>query len=60
MSLLSNDVIPDGYNSSKSFTTVSGCSTFLKTIAGEMNGIYVDDNSYLNYQGTQRGTTHEM
>ncbi|KAJ5995548.1 hypothetical protein N7481_002525 [Penicillium waksmanii] len=29
----------------------SGCSTFLKTIAGEMNGIYVDDNSYLNYQG---------
>ncbi|KAJ5399552.1 hypothetical protein N7465_010041 [Penicillium sp. CMV-2018d] len=29
----------------------SGCSTLLKTIAGEMNGIYVDDNSYLNYQG---------
>lgn len=29
----------------------SGCSTFLKTIAGEMNGIYVDDNSYFNYQG---------
>lgn len=29
----------------------SGCSTFLKTIAGEMNGIYVGDNSYFNYQG---------
>lgn len=29
----------------------SGCSTFLKTIAGEMNGIYVEDNSYFNYQG---------
>ena len=29
----------------------SGCSTFLKTIAGEMNGIYVDDGSYFNYQG---------
>lgn len=29
----------------------SGCSTFLKTIAGEMNGIYVDDESYFNYQG---------
>ena len=29
----------------------SGCSTFLKTIAGEMNGIYVDDDSYFNYQG---------
>lgn len=29
----------------------SGCSTLLKTIAGEMNGIYVDDGSYFNYQG---------
>ncbi|KAK2781143.1 hypothetical protein FQN52_001790 [Onygenales sp. PD_12] len=29
----------------------SGCSTFLKTIAGEMNGIYLGDDSYLNYQG---------
>lgn len=29
----------------------SGCSTFLKTIAGEMNGIFVDDDSYFNYQG---------
>lgn len=30
----------------------SGCSTFLKTISGEMNGIYVEDSSYFNYQGT--------
>ncbi|EEH48113.2 uncharacterized protein PADG_04197 [Paracoccidioides brasiliensis Pb18] len=29
----------------------SGCSTFLKTIAGEMNGIYLGDDSYINYQG---------
>ncbi|KAK6189322.1 hypothetical protein LQW54_013385 [Pestalotiopsis sp. IQ-011] len=35
----------------------SGCSTFLKTIAGETNGIYVDENSYFNYQGV---TAQEM
>nr|AET72446.1 ATP-binding cassette transporter ifT1 [Cordyceps fumosorosea] len=29
----------------------SGCSTLLKTISGEMNGIYLNDDSYLNYQG---------
>ncbi|KAJ5458361.1 CDR ABC transporter [Penicillium sp. IBT 31633x] len=29
----------------------SGCSTFLKTIAGEMNGIFKDENSHMNYQG---------
>lgn len=29
----------------------SGCSTMLKTIAGETNGLYVDDGSYFNYQG---------
>ncbi|ORX90944.1 putative ABC transporter [Basidiobolus meristosporus CBS 931.73] len=29
----------------------SGCSTFLKTIAGEMNGIHLDEKSHLNYQG---------
>ncbi|PYI23072.1 putative ABC transporter [Aspergillus violaceofuscus CBS 115571] len=29
----------------------SGCSTFLKTLAGEMNGIYMDEASQLNYQG---------
>ncbi|KOS41908.1 hypothetical protein ACN38_g7213 [Penicillium nordicum] len=29
----------------------SGCSTLLKTIAGEMNGIEMSDESILNYQG---------
>lgn len=29
----------------------SGCSTFLKTLTGETHGFYIDDNSYLNYQG---------
>ncbi|KAJ6109092.1 ABC multidrug transporter C [Penicillium sp. IBT 16267x] len=29
----------------------SGCSTFLKTLAGEMNGIYKDKASQMNYQG---------
>ncbi|ROW08296.1 hypothetical protein VMCG_03196 [Cytospora schulzeri] len=35
----------------------SGCSTLLKTIAGEMNGIFVEDASYFNYQGV---SAHEM
>ncbi|KAL4933792.1 ABC drug exporter AbcA [Aspergillus undulatus] len=29
----------------------SGCSTFLKTIAGETHGFYIDKASHLNYQG---------
>ncbi|BEJ15321.1 hypothetical protein CspHIS471_0410880 [Cutaneotrichosporon sp. HIS471] len=29
----------------------SGCTTMLKTIAGEMNGIYLDEESQLNYRG---------
>jgi len=29
----------------------SGCSTFLKTIAGETHGLYVDEGSLINYQG---------
>lgn len=29
----------------------SGCSTFLKTISGDRNGIYVNEASYFNYQG---------
>ena len=32
----------------------AGCSTFLKTITGETSGIYIDDQSYFNYQGTDR------
>ncbi|KAK7427794.1 Multidrug resistance protein [Neonectria magnoliae] len=35
----------------------AGCSTFLKTISGETNGIYVDDTTYFNYQGVG---AHEM
>lgn len=29
----------------------SGCSTLLKTIAGETDGIFIEGNSYFNYQG---------
>ena len=29
----------------------SGCSTFLKSIAGETNGIHIKEDSYFNYQG---------
>ena len=29
----------------------SGCSTLLKTIAGETDGFYVDSQSHINYQG---------
>lgn len=29
----------------------SGCSTLLKTIAGETHGLHVDPQSYINYQG---------
>ncbi|KAL7962226.1 ABC-2 type transporter domain-containing protein [Trichoderma compactum] len=36
----------------------SGCSTFLKTIAGEMNGIFVDDDTYFNYQGISAKEMH--
>ncbi|KAI1088409.1 ABC-2 type transporter-domain-containing protein [Rostrohypoxylon terebratum] len=36
----------------------SGCSTFLKTIAGETNGIYVENDSYFNYQGMTAKEMH--
>ncbi|KIM94629.1 hypothetical protein OIDMADRAFT_106686 [Oidiodendron maius Zn] len=36
----------------------SGCSTFLKTIAGETNGLYVDEGSYFNYQGLTSKEIH--
>ncbi|GAB0134009.1 ZEB2-regulated ABC transporter 1 [Epichloe bromicola] len=38
----------------------SGCSTFLKTIAGEMNGIYTGDGSYFNYQGISAKEMHTI
>jgi ATP-binding cassette subfamily G (WHITE) protein 2 (PDR) len=31
----------------------SGCTTLLKTISGEMSGLNVEDNAYINYQGKQ-------
>lgn len=30
----------------------SGCSTLLKTIAGETHGLNISENSHINYQGT--------
>ncbi|KAF7555659.1 hypothetical protein G7Z17_g1989 [Cylindrodendrum hubeiense] len=36
----------------------SGCSTLLKTIAGETNGIYVGEGSYLNYRGITAKEMH--
>lgn len=36
----------------------AGCSTFLKTIAGETNGIHVDDSTYVNYQGISPKEMH--
>ncbi|KAH8649041.1 ABC-2 type transporter-domain-containing protein [Xylariales sp. PMI_506] len=38
----------------------SGCSTFLKTIAGETSGIYVDGDSYFNYQGIPAKEMHSQ
>jgi hypothetical protein len=36
----------------------SGCMTFLKTISGETNGIYVGQGSYFNYQGISHKEMH--
>jgi ABC-type multidrug transport system ATPase subunit len=36
----------------------SGCSTFLKSLAGETNGIYVDNGTYLNYHGISAKEMH--
>jgi ATP-binding cassette, subfamily G (WHITE), member 2, PDR len=35
-----------------------GCSTVLKTISGDRNGICVDKNSYFNYQGISDKDMH--
>lgn len=37
----------------------SGCSTFLKTIAGETHGFYVDEGSEINYQGIAPKQMHK-
>ncbi|PGH13961.1 hypothetical protein AJ79_03376 [Helicocarpus griseus UAMH5409] len=36
----------------------SGCSTYLKTISGETNGIYIDDEAYFNYKGLSYKEMH--
>jgi len=37
----------------------SGCSTFLKTVAGETHGFFVDDTSFINYQGITPKQMHK-
>jgi ATP-binding cassette subfamily G (WHITE) protein 2 (PDR) len=37
----------------------SGCSTFLKSIAGETNGIFIDDSTYMNYEGITAKEMHK-
>ncbi|KAK3997752.1 ATP-binding cassette transporter [Cladorrhinum sp. PSN332] len=36
----------------------AGCSTLLKTLAGDTDGIYVDENSYVDYQGISPKEMH--
>ncbi|MCJ1283705.1 hypothetical protein MMC26_003036 [Xylographa opegraphella] len=36
----------------------SGCSTLLKTIAGETHGLYIAEDSYMNYQGISAKHMH--
>ncbi|TGO64532.1 hypothetical protein BOTNAR_0087g00120 [Botryotinia narcissicola] len=36
----------------------SGCTTFLKTIAGQTHGLFVDSASQLNYQGIPSNVIH--
>ncbi|KAI1853850.1 hypothetical protein JX265_012681 [Neoarthrinium moseri] len=38
----------------------SGCSTFLKAISGDRNGVYLNEKSYLNYQGISDEEMHTM
>ena len=36
----------------------SGCSTLLKTIAGETHGFFIDEGTHVNYQGIPMETMH--
>ncbi|KAF3492141.1 ATP-binding cassette transporter [Arthroderma uncinatum] len=36
----------------------SGCSTFLKTISGDTNGLHVNEGSYFNYRGLSAKEMH--
>ncbi|KAF5011625.1 hypothetical protein FDECE_2288 [Fusarium decemcellulare] len=38
----------------------SGCSTFLKSIAGETNGFHIAEGSYFNYQGMTAAEMHSQ
>lgn len=38
----------------------SGCTTFLKTLAGETNGLFVDDHTYFNYRGVAAREMHSQ
>lgn len=38
----------------------SGCSTLLKTICGELNGLMMDQNSTINYSGISQETMHKQ
>ncbi|KAH8662709.1 P-loop containing nucleoside triphosphate hydrolase protein [Ilyonectria robusta] len=37
----------------------SGCSTFLKSVSGETNDIYIDDSTYFNYNGVPADEMHK-
>jgi ABC-type multidrug transport system ATPase subunit len=41
-----------------SFSSFSGCSTFLKTIAGETHGLWLDDGTDIQYQGISWDEMH--
>lgn len=36
----------------------SGCSTLLKTLAGETHGFFIDEGTHINYQGIPMETMH--
>ncbi|THH15930.1 hypothetical protein EW146_g4638 [Bondarzewia mesenterica] len=38
----------------------SGCSTLLKTIAGQTHGLWITENSHINYQGVSFARMHKQ
>lgn len=44
------------YTLGQMLNDTSGCTTFLKTIAGETHGFYLDSESDIEYQGLQSFT----
>jgi hypothetical protein len=55
--LLAGKFIKQNCHSRNSFV-YSGCSTFLKTVAGETNGFFIDEKSDINYQGIDPEQMH--